>query len=112
MVERALNNTWSQSTIPFFLTRLHVYTSWILVLTARKAVNPGWVCTVCASLVKVPGESATYRACVRGRELIPSPSTVSNALGIAPETDYDYPVRSDHHAVSFDTIVTTISGGR
>ena len=85
MVERALDNTWTLAVTPFFLTRLRAYASWIPVLTARKAVNLGWVRVVCASLVKVPGEAVTYRAYIRGRELIISPTTVAAALGIAPE---------------------------
>ena len=102
---------WTLVVTPFFLTRVRAYASWIPVLTTHKAVNPGWVRTVCASLVKVPGEAATYRACVRGRELIISPAIVATALGIAPEEDYDYPVRFDHPVVSFDVITTTLSGG-
>ena len=81
------------------------------MLTARKAINPGWVRMVYASLVKAPGEAVTYRACVRGRGLLISPTTIAAALEIAPEEDYDYPVRSDHPTVSYDTIVTTISRG-
>ena len=77
-----------------------------------QAVNPGWVCAVCATLVKIPGEAVTCRACVQGRELIASPTTIAAALGIGPEEDYDYPIRSDHAAVSYETIVTTISDGR
>ena len=112
MVERALNNTWTLAVTPFFLTWLRAYASWIPVLTARKAVNPGWVRAVCASLVKVPGEAATYQACVRGHELIISPTTIAAALGIAPDEDYDCPIRTDHATVSYDTIMTTIFGGR
>ena len=62
MVEHALNNTWSKpSFILFFLTQLYIYASGIPVLTGYKAVNPGWVRAVYASLVKVPNESVTYR---------------------------------------------------
>ena len=68
-------------------------------MTARKAVNLGWVHTVCASLVKVLGELATYRACVRGHEPTISPATIAAALGIVAEVDYDYPV---HSVVSFN----------
>ena len=85
MGERSLDNTWKLVVTPFFLTRLRAYASWIPVLTARKAVNRGWVRAVCASLVKVPGESAIYRACVRGRELTISPTTIAAAFGIALE---------------------------
>ena len=109
MVERALDNTWKMAITPFVLTRLRAYASWISILTARKAVNPGWVRAVCASLVKVSGKAATYRACVRVRELLINPTTVVAILGIAPEEDYAYPVHSDHPAVSFDVIATTLS---
>ena len=37
---------------------------------------------------------------------------MATALSIAPEEDYNYPIRSDNAAVSYDTIVTTISSGR
>ena len=96
MVERALDNTWSLSITPFFLIRLHVYALWIPVLTACKAVNPGWVRAVCASLVKVLDGSTTYRACVRGHNLTISSATIAVALGVTIEVDYEYPLRSDH----------------
>ena len=82
------------------------------MLTTRKAVNLGWVRIVCTSLVKLPGESATYRACVRGQELVISPATFAAALGIAVEVDYDYSIRSDHPAASFDAIIFEILGER
>ena len=76
MVERVLDNTWSQpSSIPFFLTQLRAYLSWILVLTTRKIVNPGWICTVYANLVKVPSKSTSYQACICGH----CPQTVIDA---------------------------------
>ena len=89
MVKQALDNTWTLAVTPFFLTRLCAYVSWIPVLTARKAVNPGWLRAVCASLVKVPGEATTYWICIHGSELIIRPIIVAAALGIAPDEDYD-----------------------
>ena len=79
------------------------------MLTARKAVNLCWVCAVCTSLVKVPGELATYRDCVRGHDLTISLATIAAALGIAAEVDYDYPGCSDHPTVSFNAIISEIS---
>ena len=105
MVECALNNTWSQpSSIPFFFTRLLTYPTWIPILTARKAVNLGWICTVYPSLVKVPGQLATYRTCIYGHELLISPTKVAAALDIAVKEDYVYPIRTDRFVVSFDVI--------
>ena len=66
------------------------------MLTAPKTVNLGWVRAVCASLVKVPDESMTYRACVRGNELTISPSTIVAALSITAKMDYDYLFHSNH----------------
>ena len=80
------------------------------MLTAHKAINPGWVRNVCASLVKVPSESSTYRAYVRGHELTISLATIVAALGIIVEAGYDYLIRSDHHTVSFSATVIELSG--
>ena len=70
----------------------------------RKAVNPGWICVICASLVKVPGQSATYPTYVRGHELTISPAIVTDTLGIIVEEDYVYPILTDRSVVSYDII--------
>ena len=82
------------------------------MLTAHKVVNLSWICAVCGSLVKVPSDSATYWACIRGHELTICPATIAVALGIAVEAKYDYLIRFDHPTISFDAIVSEISDGR
>ena len=92
----------------FFLTHLWAYPSWIPVLIASKALNPGWICAICTSLVKVLGQSATYCACVYSHELTISPATVADALGNTVEEDYDSPIHTDRAVVPFDVITIEI----
>ena len=82
------------------------------MLTTRKAVIPGWTLVVYVSLVKVLCQSATYQACVHGRELPISLETIDAALDIAVEDDYTYPIRTNRSVVSFDVIATETSRGR
>ena len=48
--------------LPFILTQLYMYLTWIPVLTGQKAINLSWICAMCANLIMVLSSPYMYQA--------------------------------------------------